>query len=862
MMGPRDHVKAISGGVQTTSLPLSSRAAVLHCCLPACVPCSHFAIPSTVLCTVIFLLQLCRTISLLFIHKMSESMPGTCQNHSGNEPGSQHTLVNGRCETLIPLLDRLSITRNIWDLIEDHPGQAAELLSAQPPGGKRGYSGELGHSFLSSALSSSSQLTLCYSPALGFTLPLSELSNRDILPCTLRLPDAFRLPRKSQLHAVGALGMKFWTMPLKPGNQLSLAKEEEDPIDSNGESLEASQPACSIRVTSEDGALCIINPLFLSVHSDVSWLDLAPGPCRLSSRRATLQIFNGSTEAASSKQGVQQCQNHPRSQEEEEEEMGKGDVLALSASARRKLLLRSLACSTSEDVSEDLPSSPGLHQKEIKSPHRVSWIEGIPAEIPPAWSLKKSSSESSLLSESLLLPPIPELDSLSVSSIEDEPEGFPLTPATLHKRQGRSSAVLTHKVFHRLSAVGTALGSFLSAERRVTKRVQELAQEPTSYVGGLIQSFVGHILRGGGMRHPTSTDMLQEIRQMISNLKGYLCESSELRTICEHGEAEEIDLGMEWKIFRAGLGFGDGALYKSILKPLRDSIYTQLLDFRSRDGTVDKLREHQVTMSKQSLAELGVISSVPDAAGLERIQTKLDLLHQAYSPRKKETQMLKVCKMLYEAMNQTAGKTEPFGADDFLPVLIYMLVNCDIVSVQLDVEYMMELMDPSQLQGEGGYYLTTWFGALFHIANFQPAAMITRQISIEAQHSIHQWHRRRTIHPHHHHPIRRHSQKTILVTTDMTTASVCAVCAEKYSISDCEAYGLFLVSGESSQLLAEDSYPQRLHSAIIRSKGPPGSFVYKPKDGALPSTSSLLLQDPKSLTEPLESRGMEQSVAD
>uniref|UniRef100_A0A8D2LGC0 Uncharacterized protein n=1 Tax=Varanus komodoensis TaxID=61221 RepID=A0A8D2LGC0_VARKO len=203
-------------------------------------------------------------------------------------------------------------------------------------------------------------------------------------------------------------------------------------------------------------------------------------------------------------------------------------------------------------------------------------------------------------------------------------------------------------------------------------------------------------------------------------------------------------------------------------------------------------------------------------------------MHQAYSPKKKETQMLKVCKMLYEIMNQ------PFGADDFLPVLIYVLVNCDIVSVQLDVEYMMELMDPSQLQGEGGYYLTTWFGALYHIANFQPAAMVTRQISIEAQHSIHQWHRRRTIYHHH----RRNSQvsgerritvKTIFVPSDMTTASVCAVCAEKYGISDREAYGLFLVSGDSSQLLAGDSCPQRLRRDILPSQGVPVNFVYKPK---------------------------------
>uniref|UniRef100_A0A8D2LGM6 Uncharacterized protein n=1 Tax=Varanus komodoensis TaxID=61221 RepID=A0A8D2LGM6_VARKO len=449
------------------------------------------------------------------------------------------------------------------------------------------------------------------------------------------------------------------------------------------------------------------------------------------------------------------------------------------------------------------------------------------------------------------------LDSLSISSVEDEGEGASPASAAPQKRNRHSSSLLTYKVLHRLSAVGSAFSGFLSAERRVSKRVQELAQEPSSYVGGLVQSFVGHILRGAGARHLTSTEMLQEIRQMISNLKGYLCESSELRAVCEHSELEEMDLG----------SVVENSLYKCILKPLRDSIYAQLLDFRARDGTLGKLHEHKVTMSQQSLAELGVIAGVPDGPALERVQTKLSLMHQAYSPKKKETQMLKVCKMLYEIMNQAA---EPFGADDFLPVLIYVLVNCDIVSVQLDVEYMMELMDPSQLQGEGGYYLTTWFGALYHIANFQPAAMVTRQISIEAQHSIHQWHRRRTIYHHH----RRNSQvsgerritvKTIFVPSDMTTASVCAVCAEKYGISDREAYGLFLVSGDSSQLLAGDSCPQRLRRDILPSQGVPVNFVYKPKGGDLPAVIPLPLPTPNCETEAqefLESVHTEQLAAD
>nr|XP_060642848.1 ras and Rab interactor-like protein [Anolis sagrei ordinatus] len=812
---------------------------------------------------------------------MSEIMPENGKKTAEKELGLQTTLVNGRCENPIPLLDRLSITRGIWDLCSGDPAQAADLLSTQLPGTFvviRNEAEDARTLFLQTQESKSD--ALCHFPikedSSAFYLEDSQLRfrnvlelvsfyivSRDILPCQLRLPDAFQLPCKSQLYAVAALGMKFWTMPLKSGNRLPPAKEEEDPTCSNGGPPEDGQPSCSIRVTSEDKALCIINPLFLSVHSDVSWLDLAPGPCRLASRRGPLQVSNGSTKAASREPGVcQQSQNRPRSLEGEEKAL-KGDPLTPSASTQRRLLLRSPSWNSSETLPDDLPSSPNT-QKDIRSPHRVSWIEGAPANAFPAWPLKKSSSESSLLSDTLSLPLIPELDSLSISSVEDEAEGLPSTPAAVHKRRPCSSAVLSTKVFRRLSAVSLVLGGFLSADRRISKRVQELAQDPSSYVGGLVQSFVGHLLQGGGLRHPTSTEMLQEIRQMISNLKGYLCESSELQVICEHYEAEDMDLGY----------VVEGTLYKCILKPLRDLVYAQLQDFRSQDGTLDKLRGHQATMREQSLAEMGVASGVPDSAGLERLQTKLSLLHQAYSPRKKETQMLKICKMLYETMNQTPGRTEPFGADDFLPVLIYMLVNCDIVSVQLDVEYMMELMDPSQLQGEGGYYLTTWFGALFHIANFQPAAMITRQISIEAQRSIHQWHRRRTIHPHHHHPIRRHSQnilyisfhepfnnqKTVSVTAEMTTASVCAICAEKYSISEREAYGLFLVSGESSQLLAEDSYPQRVHSSLLRSKGNPASFVYKPKDGTLPTADRLPVQDPKHLTDPLESGDTEPSA--
>ena len=44
---------------------------------------------------------------------------------------------------------------------------------------------------------------------------------------------------------------------------------------------------------------------------------------------------------------------------------------------------------------------------------------------------------------------------------------------------------------------------------------------------------------------------------------------------------------------------------------------------------------------------------------------------------------------------------------DFLPMFIYVLVQCEAVNIEVEADYMWGLLEPSKLSGEGGYYLTT-----------------------------------------------------------------------------------------------------------------------------------------------------------
>lgn len=101
-------------------------------------------------------------------------------------------------------------------------------------------------------------------------------------------------------------------------------------------------------------------------------------------------------------------------------------------------------------------------------------------------------------------------------------------------------------------------------------------------------------------------------------------------------------------------------------------------------------------------------------------------------------------------------------------MLTYVLAQCDLPQLDNEILYMMELLDPSLLQGEGssvvpsqessrfpqalltppplcpgGYYLISVFGAMSLIKNFQED-QAAKVLSCATRDTLHQWHRRRT----------------------------------------------------------------------------------------------------------------------
>ncbi|XP_023587516.1 ras and Rab interactor 3 [Trichechus manatus latirostris] len=506
--------------------------------------------------------------------------------------------------------------------------------------------------------------------------------------------------------------------------------------------------------------------------------------------------------------------------------------------------LESTERSTEEVAPEKPPPEP---PKEGPSPAPQAGTQSLHAQ---ARAHPQSSPEfrGSLasLSDSLGVPAsAADQDSYSTSSTEEELEQF-LSPSVKKK-----PSMILGKARHRLSLASftNVFQAFLSSNRKLYKKVVELAQDKSSYFGSLVQDY--KVYSQEMMTHQSSsTEMLQEIRTMMTQLKSYLLQSTELKALVDptlHME-EELEAIVE------------SALYKCVLKPLKDAINSCLHEIHSKDGSLQQIKENQLVVLATTTTDLGVTTSVPEMPIMEKILQKFSSMHKAYSPEKKIAVLLKTCKLIYDSM-ALGNPGKLYGADDFLPVLMYVLARSNITEMLLDVEYMMELMDPALQLGEGSYYLTTTYGALEHIKNYDKIT-VTRQLSVEVQDSIHRWERRRTLNK------ARASRssvqdficvsylepeqqsRTLASRADTLAQALCEQCAEKFEVAQPQDHRLFvLVDGRCFQL-ADEALPHHIKGYLLRSEPKRDfHFVYRPLDGGGGSGSPpcLVVQEPNFL---------------
>ncbi|XP_041645339.1 ras and Rab interactor 2 [Cheilinus undulatus] len=424
---------------------------------------------------------------------------------------------------------------------------------------------------------------------------------------------------------------------------------------------------------------------------------------------------------------------------------------------------------------------------------------------------------------------------VSLESDQDQDQDLTMVPPG-HRTKRRPSAgalVLQKALKGHLRKMSGVFNSLLTPEKRAIRKVVELSRDRGTYFGCLVQDYLSYMGEAAGTQawqgYASGLELLQTIRQFITQMKSYLRQSSELDPPIESLIPEDqIDRVLE------------KAMHKCVLKPLKPIVSVALKEFQVRSGEWQELKENLSLAKARQPQEMGVADTLPpDPMAVEKIKHKFHTMSKLYSPEKKVTMLLRVCKLIYTIMEDNSGRL--YGADDFLPMLTYVLAQCDMPQLDNEILYMMELLDPSLLHGEGGYYLTSAYGAMSLIKNFQEE-QAARVLSSETRDTLHQWHRRRTMQrsapsiDDFQNYLRVALQeldsgctaKTLQVRPYATVEEVCQLCAHKFKVSDPENYGLFLLMEGSSQQLAPDTHPQKIKAELhSRSQATPFHFVYR-----------------------------------
>ncbi|KAG7512365.1 ras and Rab interactor 2-like [Solea senegalensis] len=424
---------------------------------------------------------------------------------------------------------------------------------------------------------------------------------------------------------------------------------------------------------------------------------------------------------------------------------------------------------------------------------------------------------------------------VGLESDQDQDHDLTMVPPgrRISRSPSASALVLQKALRGKLRKMSGVFNSLLTPEKRAIRRVVELSRDKGTYFGCLVQDYLSYMGEGAGAQawqgYASGLELLQTLRQFITQMKSYLRQSSEMEPPLESLIPEnQIDQVLE------------KAMHKCVLKPLKQVVNVALHEFQVRSGEWQELKENLALAKARHPQEMGVADTLPpDPISLEKIRNKFHNMCKLYSPEKKVAVLLRVCKLIYTIMEDNSGRL--YGADDFLPMFTYVLAQCDMPQLDSEILYMMELLDPSQLHGEGGYYLTSAYGAMSLIRNFQEE-QAARVLSSETRDTLHQWHRRRTAQrsapsiDDFQNYLRVALQeldsgctaKTVQVRPYATVEEVCQLCAHKFKVSDAEKYGLFLLMEGSSQQLAPDTHPQKIKAELLsRPQPPPFHFVFR-----------------------------------
>ncbi|KAI4463063.1 rab gdp/gtp exchange factor [Holotrichia oblita] len=297
--------------------------------------------------------------------------------------------------------------------------------------------------------------------------------------------------------------------------------------------------------------------------------------------------------------------------------------------------------------------------------------------------------------------------------------------------------------------------------------------------------------------------VMRNMRQFMSGMKNYLVKHGE-RGFDKEVERERNKLkSTEFLNIDAIL---EGVLHCLVVTPLKSHLHKLFINKYTKTGAIRLLADNIQYASTRPISELAIKPKItlPSEAALQTIQQYLNRLQAADSPLEKLEYLFAAIATIFNSVKTTqltgSGRSVTLGADDFLPLFVWVLVRTNFVAAEIEAEYMWGLLHPSLLSGEGGYYLTTLLSAVHVLKNFKESNEENVKNNLKSDSVL------KVVVPDELHG--SILTKTLPARPHMTTKEVCKIIAHKARITNPQDFALYrLVDGEET-LLGDNECPQ------------------------------------------------------
>ncbi|XP_025413709.1 protein sprint isoform X4 [Sipha flava] len=335
--------------------------------------------------------------------------------------------------------------------------------------------------------------------------------------------------------------------------------------------------------------------------------------------------------------------------------------------------------------------------------------------------------------------------------------------------------------------------------------------------------------------------VMRNVRQFMSGMKNYLLKhgEKEFQKVVERERSQlkpteflNLDVILE------------GVMNRLVLKELREHIYSLLVDEYVNNGSVPSMVENIHYAKSKSIQDFAVRVREnlvpPNDNDLKKISECFKRLQDAFLPLEKLEHLLSAIALIFNAVKmQNRSADACLGADDFLPLLVWVLVQCNVLTAELEAEYMWGLLHPSLIPGEGGYYLTALCGAVHVLKSYKSSMEASSANGVKTLGSDN------TLS---YDPLNELKSvlkvvvpdetngslltKTLPVRPHMTTRDVCKIIAHKLRITNPQDYSLFKLIDGQEFLLSETDCPQDIKSSTTAC-GSHCLFAYKRIDAKI-----------------------------